>query len=128
MFGLIKKFFVGSLTGGLGSIHTKCLLLRNQKWIVQPTLLNFRPNEHSQELQYYPFTVKLDRPIGICNTLNDLSIKVCVPNNAKVQSIHVFDTVTGKNDLGISTKDISCKFKCKFDGRNCNPIQKWNNN
>ena len=27
----------------------------------------------------------------------------------------------------ISTEDISCKCKCKFDCRKCNSNQKWNN-
>ena len=35
---------------------------------------------------------------------------------------------TGKNKSKILTKDISCKCKCKVDGRKCNSDQKWNNN
>ena len=35
-------------------------------------LLISHPNEYSQELDYYPFVVKLDRHIGSCDTLNDL--------------------------------------------------------
>ena len=31
------------------------------------------------------------------------------------------------NELKISTKHLSCKCKCKFDGRKCNSNQKWNN-
>ena len=34
----------------------------------------------------------------------------------------------GKNKSKILTKDISCKCECKFDGRKCNPKQKWDNN
>ena len=33
-------------------------------------------------LHYYPFVVNLDRYVGDCNTLNDLSSKVCVPNKS----------------------------------------------
>ena len=47
-----------------------------------PTLINLHPNEHSQELHYYPFAATLDRCVGSCNTLNDLSNKVCVPNKS----------------------------------------------
>ena len=72
MFGLIKKIFIRSLTGLVnGSNHTKCVSLSNQKCMVQPTLINLQPNEYSQEFHYYPFSVKLDRCIGSCNTLND---------------------------------------------------------
>ena len=48
--------------------------------MIQPTLINLHPNEYSQEFHYYPFAVKLDRCVGSCNTLNDLSNKVCIPN------------------------------------------------
>ena len=34
---------------------------------------------------------------------------------------------TRKNESKILTKDISCECKCKFDGRNCNCNQCWNN-
>ena len=36
--------------------------------------------------------------------------------------------ITGINELKTLTKHISCKCKCKFDGRKCNSNQKWNNN
>ena len=35
----------------------------------------FTSYEYSQEIDYYPFAVKLDRCVGSCNTLNDLSNK-----------------------------------------------------
>ena len=47
MFGLIKKLFIGLLTGIIsGSNHTKCVLLNNQKCMMQPTLINLHPNEY----------------------------------------------------------------------------------
>ena len=61
------------------SNHTKCVFLSNQKCMVQPTLINLYPNEYSQELHYYPSAAKLDRCVESCSTLNDLSIKLCVP-------------------------------------------------
>ena len=42
-------------------------------------------------------------------------------------NIHVFYMITGKNESKALTKDISCKCKCTFNGRNCNSNQKWNN-
>ena len=46
MFGLIKKIFIGLLTGLVnGSNHTKCVSLNNQKCMTQPTLINLHPNE-----------------------------------------------------------------------------------
>ena len=35
--------------------------------------------------------------------------------------------ITGIDESKTLTKHISCKYKCKFDGRKCNSNQKWNN-
>ena len=85
MFGLIKKIFnIGLLTGIVSvSNYKKYVLLRNQKYMIQPTLVNLHPNEYSQEFHYYPLVVKLDRCVGSCNTLNDLSNKIYAPNKTE---------------------------------------------
>ena len=43
------------------SNHEKCVSLSNQKCEVQSTFINLHSNEYSQEFNYYPFTVKLDK-------------------------------------------------------------------
>ena len=53
--------------------------------MIQPTLINLHPNEYSREFHYYPFLVELDRCVSSCNTLKDLSNKVCVPKKQKIQ-------------------------------------------
>ena len=46
MFGLIKKIFIGLLTGIVSaSNHTKCMSVSNQKCMIQPSLINLHPNE-----------------------------------------------------------------------------------
>ena len=35
--------------------------------------------------------------------------------------------ITERNEQKNLTKDTSCKYKSKFDGRKCNSDQKWNN-
>ena len=107
MFGLIKKIFIGLLTGLVdGSNHTKCISLINQKCQVQPTLINLHPNEYRQEFHCYPFAVKLDRCVGSCNTLNDLSNKnkVFIPNKIEDLNLSVFNTITGINESKTLTK------------------------
>ena len=77
MFGSIKKTFIGLLTGPVnGSNHPKCV--------------------YSQEFHYYPFALKLDRCVGSCNTRNDLSNKVRVPNKTEDLSLSVLNTITRK--------------------------------
>ena len=57
---------------------------------------NLHPNEYSQQLHYYPFAVKLNRCVRNCDTLNDLSNKVCVPNKTEDLNPSVFNMITGK--------------------------------
>ena len=75
---------------------------------------------YNQEFHYYPRAVKLDRCVGNCNTLNDLSNKVCVPNKIEDLNLSVFNIITGINKSKTLTKYISCECKCRFDGRKCN--------
>ena len=97
MFGIIKKMFIVLLASIVNaSNHTKCVSLSNQKCKIQPILINLHPNEYNQELHYYPLAVKLDKCIGSCNTLNDLSDTVCVANKTEDLNIHVFNMITGK--------------------------------
>ena len=124
MFGLIKKIFIGLLTGLVnGSNHAKCVLLSNQKCMIQPTLINLHPYEYSQEFHYYPLAVKLDRCARSCNTMNDLSNTVCVPNKTKDLNLNIFNMITGINESKTLTKQISCECKCRFDGKKCNSNQ-----
>ena len=90
MFGLIKKIFIGLLASVVNTCnHTKCVFLSNQKCKIQPTLINLHSNKYSQELHYYPFSVKLDRRVGSCNAFNDLSNKVCVPRKTEDLNLSV---------------------------------------
>ena len=89
-----------------GSNHRKYVSLSNQKCMAQPTLSNLHPQDYNHEFHYYRFAVNLDRCVGSCITLNDLSNKVCVPNKTEDLNIHVFNMITGKNDSKILTKDV----------------------
>ena len=90
MFGVIKKISNQLLTGlDKAFNHAKCVPLTTQKCTTQPIPIDLHPNEYTQGLCYYPFAVNLDRCVGICNTLNDLSNKVCVPNKTEDLNLSV---------------------------------------
>ena len=77
-----KKTFIGLLASTVNaSNHTKCISLNNEQCMTQPTFINLHPNESSQGLRYYLFTVNLDRCVGSSNALDGLSNRVCVPNS-----------------------------------------------
>ena len=100
--------------------------LTNQKCEIQPTLIDLHPNQHSQEFQYYPFSIKLDRCDESCNTINDLSNKLYVPNKTEILNLSVFTMITGMHESKRLTKHISCECKYKFDETNCKSNQ-WLN-
>ena len=107
MFGLIKKVFIGLLTGLIiGSNNTRWVSLSNQKCMTQFTLINLHPNEYSQEFHYSPFSVKLDRCVGSFDTINNLANQVCVPNKIEDLILSVFNMITGINVLKTLTKRI----------------------
>ena len=64
---------------------------------------------------------------GSCHTLDDLSYKVFVPKKTEDLNLSVFNMMTGINESKTLTKLVSCRCKCKYDGRKCNSNQKWNN-
>ena len=45
--------------------------------------------------------------------------------NTEDLNLSVFNMITGINESKTLTKHVSCEYKCKFDGRNCNSDQ-WN--
>ena len=56
-----------------------------------------------------------------------LLIKYVFQTKTEDLNLSVFNMVTGINDLKTLTRHISCKYKCRFDGRKCNSGQKWYN-
>ena len=81
--------------------------------MARPTLMYLNPDKYSQRYESY-------------NTLDDLSSRICVPNKIDV-NLSIFNIITRLNESKTLTKHISCKCKCKFDGRKCNSNQSWNN-
>ena len=72
--------------------------------------------------------VNVDKCKGSYNIFDDLSSRICVPNNTENGNTNVLNMITRINELKTLTKHILCKFKCKVDGRKCNSEQEWNIN
>ena len=129
MFGFIKKMFIVLLTGVVDVPNqTKCVSLSNQPCMIKPTLIYLNFNEYKQGFCYYLFTVNLDRYNGSCNTCNNISVKLCVPNKTEDVNLNVFNLITRTNESKTLIKHISCKFKCTFNSKKCNSNLIWNNN
>ena len=117
MFRLIKRMFIGSLTSLVYNYfsHTECVSLSNKKYGIQSAFINLQPNKYSKKFHYYPFTLKLEKCVKSCNTLNNLSNKVCAHNKTEDLNLRMFNIITGINKSKTLTKHISCECKCKFD-------------
>ena len=74
--------------------------------MTQLTFINLDPNEYTQEWPYNPFVVNLDRCVGSCNTLNDPSNRVCVPNKTEDSNLSIFHRIAGINEPKTLTKYI----------------------
>ena len=85
MFRLIEKKMFFWLFASIVSASnlTKCTSLNNEQCMIQPTLINLYPYEFSQGLRYYAYAVSLNRCMESCNTLNDLSNRVCVSDKTE---------------------------------------------
>ena len=127
MFIVLLTSLVNTCSIVTASSHTKCVSLSNQKCTTQPTIINLHLTEYTQGSRYYPFAFDLNRCVGSCITLNDLSNKVRVPKRTEDLNLTVFNMITGINESKTLTKHISCEFKYKFDSRKRNSNQKWNN-
>ena len=75
--------------------------------MTKSTLIDLHPNEYIEGLRYYPFAVNLYRCMGICDTVNDLSNRTCVPNKREDLNLSVFDlmkTMKSMKNVGESAK------------------------
>ena len=68
--------------------------------------------------------VSSDECGGICNTIDDPSSRICVPNKADDENLNVFNMIKEKNESKSLIKYISCQSRCNFDERECNSKQK----
>ena len=70
---------------------------------------------------------KVKKYTAIYLQLNQINV-LKVANKTGDLNIYVFKIMTGKNESNILTKDVSCNYKCRFDGeKNVIQIKWWNN-
>ena len=111
MSGIFKKMFIGLLSFS-ESLANECMSLNNEQCKTKPFLIDTNP----VELKYYPYFITSDKCNGSCNTFNEISRTICVPNKTKDVNLNVFNLITTKNESKTLIMHISCKCKCRFDG------------
>ena len=62
------------------------------------TLIDLHSSKYSQWLRCYPVAVNLDRCVGSCKTLDDLSNRVYVQNKTKYFNVSISNTMARINE------------------------------
>ena len=124
IFSFVKKvFFLGltvlssSITGAL-----KCISLNNQECKVRPKIVNVSSNNPI----FYPFSVKINRCSGNCNSTNDPYANICVPDVIKNLNVKKFNLMSRINESRSIKLRETCKCIYRLNKIVCNNKQKWN--
>ena len=68
--------------------------MNNQEFKVIPQIINVNSNE----LVFYPFSIKTSKWSGGCSNINDPSSKICVPDVIKNLNVNVFNLMSRTNE------------------------------
>ena len=68
--------------------------LNNKPCMVRPTLIDLK----DVEIKYYPFSISLEWCNRSCNSVNDLSVRICRPSKTKGVNVKVFSMITNRNE------------------------------
>ena len=126
MFRFIKKCFFTTMkffNFNLSNLNSlQCVSMNNQECKTTPEMINLNTNE----TLFYPYSIKINKYKGSCNTLNDPDAKICVPDNIKNTNVKVFILVSRTKETRHIKWYKTCKCKCKLHASFCNNKQRWN--
>ena len=96
MFGFIKKcFFTTMASFNLSNVNSLvCVLMNNQECKIRTEIINLNTNEP----MFYPYSIKINRCKGSCNTINNPYAKICVPDQIKNTNVKVFNLLSRTNE------------------------------
>ena len=72
----------------------ECISMNNQECKVRPEIVNI----NSKEPIFYPFSIRISRCSGSCNSINNDYAKLCVPDVIKNLSVKVFNLISWTNE------------------------------
>ena len=91
----------------------ECVSVNNQECKIRPEIISLNTNGPL----FYPYSIKMNKSKGSCNTINDRYAKICVTENIKNTNVKVFNQELMKQDN---------KCRCRLDASVCNNKQRWN--
>ena len=92
MFGFIKKCFFTPMTflNLLNVNSLECVSMNNQERKIKTKIIHLK----TDEVIFYPYSIKINRCKGSCNTINDPNAKICVSNQIKNIHLKVFNLLS----------------------------------
>ena len=106
----------------LNATTLSCISMSNQEYKVRPKIVNINSNN----LIFYPFSVKTSKCSGNCNNINDPYGRICVPDVVKNLNVKVFNLMQRTNETRHTKWHETCKYQCRIDAIVCNNKQRWN--
>ena len=126
IYKFIKKCFFTAMTffsyNVLNVNSLECVSMNNQECKIRTEIINLNNNEPT----FYPYSIKINRCKGSCNTINEPYAKICVPDQVKDTNVKIFNLMSRTNETRHIKWHKTCKCKCRLDASICNNKQRWN--
>ena len=124
IFTFVKKVFVLGLTVSSSSTTgaSKCVSMNNQECKGRPKIVDVSSNNPI----FYPFSVKINRCSGNCNSIDDPYAKICVPDVVKKLNVKVLNLMPRSNEIRSIKSHETCNCICRLNKIICNNKQRWN--
>ena len=126
MLRYIKKCFFTAITffsSNLLNVNSlENVSMNNQESKIRTEIISLNTNEPL----FYPYSIKINKCKGSCNTINDPYAKISVPDNIKNTNVKVFNLMSKTNETRHIKWHKTCKCKCRLDASVCNNKQRWN--
>ena len=114
MFVFIKKIFcIGSifLSSLVSTTSSSCISIKNQECKVRPEIVDINSNNPI----FCPFSIKINKCSGNCNSINNPYAKICVPDVIKDLNVKVFNLMLRTNETRFIKWLETCKCICRLD-------------
>ena len=98
--------------------------MKNQNSKTRPQVVNVNSNN----LIFYPFSIKTSKCSGNSKNINYPYAKISVPDIIKNLNAKVFNLMSRTNETRFIEWHGTCKCKCRLDAIASNNKQRWNKN
>ena len=78
----------------LGVNSLECVSMNNQECKIRSEIINVNTNEH----MFYPYSIKINKCKGSCDTVNYPYGKLCAPDTIKNTNVKVFNLMPRTNE------------------------------